>query len=843
MDTRHKTAWWAAVVLSSLMLTLVAGNARSAVPVFSVNAAGALMTPASADTWYCAQSTGCTASGTRQLWINDYPVEITALARALHNDADNIYEYVHNYIEIVPMYGLQKGALGALIDRSGTAFDQAQLMVELLRASGYTASYQQGAITLNGTQIQQWLGTNNAPALIGILADGGIPATVTPTTGTAASVTLAHIWVQVAISGTNYVFDPAFKTHTYTVPLNLATASGWNDATFLASGQSTMVSGTQNAPSDVPPNNTIAIPYVSNINASGLQTQMTSYATALVNYMKTHGSVAGQVYATQQIEDVIGRQDIVWAPTGPLRQSSLAYYAPAAQTLRAWSGNIPDVYRTKVTVEMLDLPATTVRLSQALFADEVYGRRMLYDTYQGADSWADDHIQLMVDGLPVGTQYVGNDPSGARTGNVRLSIDHPYAYGSGTYMDLTGANAVLKQVDFVSPVTIVLGLGETSDRLQAKFATEQVHDKLLPTSTYYVCNGNNCEVVDKPQQPAQETSLARAYAGWLAQYTRMAMMQSRMISAVHVQHHTLGVAYRRSYLVLQSAQGCTTCWAVGEGELVLDMDTAVSLNSNTAVANDRRTLARSLAAAADTLEASQFEQLSGTATPASVAHRFEWNTNAAASARYFLVKQGGNSTALFPTGPAPFYYPSLYSHVASYTGAGYKAIIAENEFMGPGRDCASPPCLISPAQPTFRFERGGAFEAFGADGVTTAHIVTDQTSGAIKGGSAGDPPNYDDTYKPDKSADLLKDQFKDRSRDFGVDLASGDFTYSPGSDVSVGLGEFPYKLSFERSNTASLQTLELGDTVLTAAVSDDRIKHIAHDPAPHGRLGHRGEEL
>jgi RHS repeat-associated protein len=790
---RGVTALSGAALLAAVTL---ASRPAHAAPLAALTVkSGTAITPAAADTWYCAQSTGCTASGTRQLWATNYPLEITALANALHNNVDLIYEYVRNNVEIVPIYGLQKGALGALIDRSGTAFDQAQLMVELLRSAGYTANYIQGAVTLTGTQMQQWLGTNNAPALIAILADGGVPSTVTPTTGTATSVTLAHVWVQVNISGTTYLFDPAFKPHTFTTGLDIGVGSGWNEANFLASGQNTMVTGTQSAPSDVPPNSPVSIRYVRNVNSAGLQGQLTTYATALASYMKTHGSVAGQVYATQQWEDVVGRQDIQPSTT-TIRQTSLSY-AIASPTPHTWTGNIPDVYRTKITVEMMDLPRTTVRLAQTLFADEVYGRRVDYDTYLGANTWYDDTIQLRVDGVYVGSQYVGSDTPGARSGYVRLSVDHPYAASSGGYMDLIGTNALLKRVDFVSPVNIVIGFGEVSDRLQAKLGSEQVKDKLLPPSTYFTCGPGGCEAVDRPAQPGGESTLARAYAGWLAQYTRMATIQSRMRSSIHVQHHTLGVAFRESYMVVPSPQGCPGCWAVGEGALALDVDTAISINSKTAVANDRRTLARSLAAAADTLEASQFEQLADTAMPASVAHRFEWNTTQSASAKYFLVKQGGNSVSLFPSGPTPYFYLSIYGNVAPYTNAGYKAIVAENEFMGPGRDCFPTPCVLP--QPIFRFERGGAFQAFAADGVTTAHIVTDQTGNGVKGGSAADPPNYDVNFTADKAADLLKDQFKDRSDDFGVNLASGEFTYSPGADLSVGLGEFPYKLSLERT--------------------------------------------
>jgi hypothetical protein len=137
------------VALAVVMLGGEAMTAQgAAIPAYAVQA-GTAITPAAADTWYCTPSTACTTSGTRQLWTTNYPVEILALANALHQNVDLIYEYVRNNIEIVPMFGLQKGALGALIDRSGTAFDQAQLMVELLRSSGYTASYQHGTITLN----------------------------------------------------------------------------------------------------------------------------------------------------------------------------------------------------------------------------------------------------------------------------------------------------------------------------------------------------------------------------------------------------------------------------------------------------------------------------------------------------------------------------------------------------------------------------------------------------------------------------------------------------------------------------------------------------------------------
>lgn len=51
------------------------------------------------------------------------PASIAELARALRNDPDLIYEYVRNNIDYYPVWGVHKGALGAVIDNRGTAFD------------------------------------------------------------------------------------------------------------------------------------------------------------------------------------------------------------------------------------------------------------------------------------------------------------------------------------------------------------------------------------------------------------------------------------------------------------------------------------------------------------------------------------------------------------------------------------------------------------------------------------------------------------------------------------------------------------------------------------------------
>src|SRR5947209_5745754 len=57
--------------------------------------------------------------------------ELTELARALRNDPDLIYQYVHDRVQYTPIYGSSKGALGALLDSKANDFDQSSLMVAL----------------------------------------------------------------------------------------------------------------------------------------------------------------------------------------------------------------------------------------------------------------------------------------------------------------------------------------------------------------------------------------------------------------------------------------------------------------------------------------------------------------------------------------------------------------------------------------------------------------------------------------------------------------------------------------------------------------------------------------
>lgn len=124
------------------------------------------------------------------------PAEIVELARALRNDPDLIYEYVHNNIETLPQYGSLKGPLGTLLDGKGTAFDQAELMAALLHQAGYGPTLEVGKINLTVDRLTSWLGSDATyNSLEMILGTGGFPTTSYVSGANVVEADIGWAWV------------------------------------------------------------------------------------------------------------------------------------------------------------------------------------------------------------------------------------------------------------------------------------------------------------------------------------------------------------------------------------------------------------------------------------------------------------------------------------------------------------------------------------------------------------------------------------------------------------------------------------------------------------------------
>lgn len=316
------------------------------------------------------------------------PASIVEQARALRNDPQLIFEFVANNIEFLPTFGLQKGALGALVDGMGNAFDQADLMVQLLREAGFTdADYMFGELDLSETEANNWFGTTTIWAARNLLLNGGDASADVIWTGTEYRLQFSHCWVIVGISGTDRVFDPAFKTYTSVSGINLATALSYNQTSFMS-----------NATSGA----TVATDYVQDMNRSNIRSDLATMTDNLVDWINTNDPDAS-------VTDILGGREIV-AVSIPLLQTSLSYQKSGSTPTR-WT-SIPNGYKATFNV-YFDGGSIDV----TFYSADVYGKRLTF-FYNGSHE-----AELRLDGTLQGTSSA-QTPGGWNS--VLLTATHPY---------------------------------------------------------------------------------------------------------------------------------------------------------------------------------------------------------------------------------------------------------------------------------------------------------------------------------------------------------------------------------------------------------------------------------
>ncbi|PKO60043.1 MAG: Rhs family protein, partial [Betaproteobacteria bacterium HGW-Betaproteobacteria-19] len=421
------------------------------------------------------------------------PASIAELARALKNDPDLIYEYVRNNIAYYPTWGIQKGAVGALLDNQGTAFDQATLMVQLLREAGFTANHVKGRINLSAAQVQDWLGvsTSKVCGVLNLFGNAQIPvASVTATaagscpSSTAALVSMKvdHVWVKVNIGGTNYYFDPSFKTHVHKTGINLATASGYNASTYLTSARSGA---------------TINANYVQSINRTNIRSTLTTYANTLATHLRTN-------LPAGTLDDVIGGKTVAPHTGGALRQATLPYQDTAV-ALTEWV-TIPASYSPTLRVRYQGLDETYT-------SEAIYGKRLTI-TYNGSNQPV-----LMLDGEE---QATGTAVAPGTVGTVTFDVTHG-AYGS------TWANQSFTQ-QIKSGGTFLIGNGWGP---AGRGAVERYRGQLDTAKAAGSADGS--EVV-------LGSSLAVLSASWIAQVNHSDYITDRLAGTNTLFHHQIGIA-------------------------------------------------------------------------------------------------------------------------------------------------------------------------------------------------------------------------------------------------------------------------------------------------------------
>jgi hypothetical protein len=147
----------------------------------------------------------------RPILAGEYPIspEVRDIARQLNYDPQLIYSWVKEF-EYQPYYGLMKGTEWAIHERAGNDFDQANVLVELLRASDIPAYFVYGTVEMPVERARLWLDVRDINETIETFQKNGIPAKLE-----GDNLIFEHIWVEAYIpfeDGSRWMpLDPSFN--------------------------------------------------------------------------------------------------------------------------------------------------------------------------------------------------------------------------------------------------------------------------------------------------------------------------------------------------------------------------------------------------------------------------------------------------------------------------------------------------------------------------------------------------------------------------------------------------------------------------------------------------------
>jgi RHS repeat-associated protein len=655
-----------------------------------------------------------------------------------------VFDYIRNSINVEFRFGLGKGGRGALIDQSGTPFDQAELMVKLLRAANVAASYQVGTITLTPQQFGAWTGfvngltqstqtfSVNAQAACQFLADGGIPATVNGATscsglsGNLTTVTLAHIWV----SANSLLYDPSGKSNTLYSGVDIAGAMGCENAGVPTCGANAQAAAMTNATTG-----TLAgSPTIKNINETALAIQLLTYAQNLESYIYSNLVTPDTPYP--RLQNVIGgylrNTSYSPIPTTTLPYPSTAYLV--------WTGDIPDQYRS--TLALAYTGATLVG-----FGDELAGREIT--VYPCLPTWC---IRL--------DQLEQTVPLAANLSVYNLIVTHPYAAGNfaNETVDFTDIFAgTTDSTEFTASVdtTIILSFGDSGPSTASHYADLQQSN----TAAYVDCSTSGVNVWPCAYYTDQHIATA---GNFLSQQSAADQVIMNVSGTITTRHHTIG-------------------FSQGSGGSFITLDSAVSANSTTNTPTARQSAYTVLAIIDSMLEGSVYQQERDVP---------EGNYMAAV-----FHRSNFDGTAFVDIAPANM--PGIASSLINYgtvrqsllntrAALGYEFIIPQNGTTS----CA----YMNPDDVTGCTRVGGDY---GFIGNTSMALMFGE---AFKGGAGSfstDMANaaINTTRRGDYS--LFQKKYST------VDPATGTVTLTPPADVIAGSGEFPYSLPFLRTYSSA----------------------------------------
>jgi len=172
--------------------------------------------------------------------------DVIAMADSLNNSPVEMYNFVRDNFEFEPYLGSRKGSQQTLTHRRGNDYDQASLLIALLRVSGIPARYATGTIKMTIDQATNWLGIDHKINAASILATAGMEAVLYIVGSDTVAISCRRVWVEAWVPFINYrgaindsvgfmwvPMDPTFKQYSYQPGLNLPAEIGFDAEAFV----------------------------------------------------------------------------------------------------------------------------------------------------------------------------------------------------------------------------------------------------------------------------------------------------------------------------------------------------------------------------------------------------------------------------------------------------------------------------------------------------------------------------------------------------------------------------------------------------------------------------------
>jgi RHS repeat-associated protein len=430
------------------------------------------------------------------------PVDIQELARALKYDNDLIYEFVRDNIETVPVFGVQKGWRGALIDRQGTNFDQAELMFELLNAAGKEAYYVFTVIRLTPEQVRSFYGinTDKACAVQYFFAAGQIPNTLLTSAGDTCEspfrgILLNHLFVREVFRYDNgqifghIAWDPSMKPHTVKPGIDLAAATGYNSTNYLAAARAGA---------------TVTATTAKDLNRANIRSSLTTYSNNLISNIRATKPAGG-------LEDIIGGK-VITPPaalaSGLGLQSYLPYQDQPYQEAN-WGDYIPNDMRVLLRI-------TYPGVDYLILPDYYYGKRLTISPNAALQP------VLAADGEEIA---VGNPLPAGWAANLRIEVVH------SAYPQRFANQVFTRTISSGETHFLTVGLGPTTSALGDIFRKQAAAATKAG--------------VDPSSEPALGASLGAIAADWQAQWSASTYLTDRIARTNTKSHHQIGLIGNR----------------------------------------------------------------------------------------------------------------------------------------------------------------------------------------------------------------------------------------------------------------------------------------------------------